>query len=734
MNQIPMRMQREAAEYLAKPSRRLFLSVTALSAAGFLIGCDSQPTAPVAEGPKEAVNAAMNWFVRVGSDNTVTVAIKHIEFGQGTETGLSTLVAEEMDADWSQIRTEQAPADASKYGNTLLGGAQGTGGSSAMADSYQKMRVAGAGARAMLVAAAAKRFGVDGSTLTVEKGVVRTADGSKSATFGDLAADAAKVVPPDPESLTFKDPSKYIFVGKRTPRRDSSAKTDGSATFGLDHQPTNAVTAVIAHPPKFGGVVKSFDATEAKKLTGVVDVVQIPQGVAVLAKDMWAAIKGREALKVEWDFAKAETRGSDQIMDDFKKLANTAGTSVRSDGDAAGALKGARKKLNAAFEFPYLAHAPLETLNCTVVLTPTSCELWLGSQFPSMDQPVAAAIAGLKPEQVKINTLYAGGSFGRRATPNADVVNQAVQIAKAWGGDAPVKLVYTREDDIKGGSYRPMTLHRMSAGVDAQGNAVAWTNRIVTQSILKGTPFLPEGRMDDTAIEGSSTLPYDIPNLSVDVHLADVGVPVLWWRSVGHTHTAFATEVFLDEVAKAAGKDPVEFRRTLLAKHPRHLGVLNLAAEKAGWGTPLEKGRARGVAVHESFNSFVAQVAEITVKPDKTFTVDRVVCAVDCGVAVNPDVITAQMEGGIGYGLSAALHEAVTLTKGEVDQSNFTDYTILRASEMPKVEVHIVPSTEKPTGVGEPGVPPIAPAVANAIFAATGKSVRKLPMGTKVPG
>lgn len=730
---INIRAKTPATEYFGKPTRRLFLGVSALGAAGFLVGCgDAKPPAEGAAAAGPAVETPLNWFVRIGSDNTVTVLVKHIEFGQGTATGLPTLVAEEMDADWSQLRMEHAPADAAKYGNTLFGGAQGTGGSTAMADSYQKMRVAGAGARAMLVAAAAKRFGADAATLVVEKGVVRTADGAKSATFGALAADAAKETPPKVESLTFKDPAKYVYVGKRTHRIDTPAKTDGSAKFGLDHHPKDVTLAVIARPPKFGGTVKSFDATDAKKVAGVVDAIQIPQGVAVLAKDTWAAIKGREALKVEWDLSKAETRGSAEIMADYKKLAASAGTVVRNDGDVAAALKAARRKLNAEFEFPYLAHAMLEPLNCTVVLTPSSCELWLGSQFPSADQPTAAAVAGLKPEQVKINTLYAGGSFGRRAQGNAHLVAEAVTIAKTWGKPTPVKLIYTREDDIKGGYYRPMTLHRLSAGLDAQGNLTAWSNRIVSQSLLAGTAFLREGDIDPTATEGAATLPYAIPNLQVDVHYAKIGVPVLWWRSVGHTHTALATEVFMDEIAKAAGKDPVAYRRALLGKHPRHLGVLNLAAEKAGWGTPLAAGRFRGVAVHESFNSFVAQVAEITVKPDKSFTVDRVVCAVDCGVAVNPDVIAAQMEGGLGMGLSAALHEQVTLTGGAVDQSNFTDYTILRASQMPKVEVHIVPSNEKPTGVGEPGVPPVAPAVANAIFTATGKPVRKLPIGTSV--
>lgn len=710
-------------------SRRMFLTVTALGTAGFLIGCgDSTQPAKTAG---EAAKTVMNAFVSIGSDNTITVLNKHIEFGQGTTTGFVSLVAEELDAAWEQMRYGFAPADNKVYGNDLMGGLQGTGGSSAMADGYEKYRRAAAGARAMLLAAAAKKFAT--ADLKIEKGVVMTLDGAKKATFGELAADAAKLPAPDASALKFKDPSTYSYVGKSFARVDSAAKTNGTAKFGLDYRPEGALTALIAKPPRFGATVKSFDSTESKKVAGVTDVVQIPHGVAVLAKDMWAAMKGREALKVEWDETNAEKRGSDQIMADYKIMAAAPGTNVRKDGDVAAALKSARKTITAEFEFPYLAHACLETMNCTVVLKTDSCEIWSGSQMPTADQQTAAGIAGLKPEQVKIHSMLAGGSFGRRITPTADIVNEAVHIAKAIGGKAPVKLVHTREDDIRGGWYRPMTLHRLTAGFDAKGQAVAWDHRVVTQGILAGTPFLPPGQMDFTATEGSATLPYGFPNLSVDVHLAKTGVPVLWWRAVGSTHSAYATEVFIDEVARAAKKDPVEFRRELLVKHPRHLGVLNLAAEKAGWGTPLPKGKARGIAVHESFRTFVAQVAEITVNADKTFTVDRVVCAVDCGVAVNPDVVTAQMEGGIGFGLSSILHEAVTLTDGIVDQSNFSDYTILRASEMPKIEVYIVPSTVAPTGVGEPGTPPIGPAVANALLAATGKAPHKLPMGTTVP-
>ncbi|HAH11006.1 MAG TPA: twin-arginine translocation pathway signal protein [Alphaproteobacteria bacterium] len=721
---------RTTPEGLGTPTRRLFLQVTALGTAGFLIGCGDS-TKPA--GTDTAASQALNAFVAVNADNTITVLNKHIEFGQGTTTGFVTIVAEEMNAAWTQMRYGFAPADAKLYGNALLGGSQGTGGSTAMADSYEKYRAAGAAARAMLIAAAAKRFGVEAATLKIVDGVVQTADGTKSARFGELAADAAKVPAPATANLTFKDPANYVYVGKRVPRVDTAAKTNGSAKFGMDYTTEGLLTALLQRPPKFGATVKSFDATEAKKVAGVMDVVQTPHGVAVVAKDMWAAIKGREALKVEWDESKAETRGSAELWTEYNTLANNIGTVVRKEGKGTDTLPRDKSILSAQYEFPFLAHAPLESMNCAVVLKSDGCDIYSGSQFPTADQATAAAIAGLKPEQVRIHSMLAGGSFGRRITPTADIIQEAMQVAKAIQGRAPVKFVQTREDNMRAGWYRPMALHRMTAGLDAKGALNSWSNRIVVQSILAGTPFLPPGQVDFTAVEGSATLPYAIPNMQVDLHTPKLGIPVLWWRAVGHTHTAFATEVFLDEIAAAMRQDPVALRRNLLEKHPRHLGVLNLAAEKAGWGTPLPKGRARGVAVHESFKSFVAQVAEVTVAGDGSFTVDRVVCAVDCGLAVNPDVIAAQMEGGIAYGLSAALGEAITLSAGAVDQSNFTDYTILRNTQMPKVEVHILPSAEKPTGVGEPGTPVIAPAVANAIFAATGKPVRKLPMGTKVP-
>ena len=543
-----------------------------------------------------------------------------------------------------------------------------------------------------------------------------------------------------PTDVKLKDPKDFVYIGKRVPRTDTPSKVNGTAKFTQDVKLPGMLTAVVAHPPRFGAKVKSFDAAKAKTIKGVVDVVAIPSGVAVLARDYWTAKKGRDALIVEWDDSEAYKLGSAEIMAEYKKLAETPGLPARKEGDAQKALAGAVKTLEANFEFPYLAHAAMEPMNCVVKLGQDACEVWNGEQFQTADQAAVAAIVGLKPEQVKLNQLFAGGSFGRRANPQSDYLKETAHIAKAASANVPVKLVWSREDDMKAGHYRPMYYHTIKAGLDGEGNIVAWQQRIVGQSILTGTAFeafLVKDGIDGTSVEGAANLPYAIPNLGVELTTTNktVGVPVQWWRSVGSTHTAFSTETFFDELATATGKDPVAFRMALLAKHPRHAGVLRLAAEEAGWSTPLAAGkngekRGRGVAVHESFHTFVAEVAEVTVKPDGSFRVDRVVCAVDCGIAVNPDVIKAQMEGGIGYGLSAALHGAITLKDGMVEQSNFHDYQPLRINEMPAVEVYIVPSNEKPTGVGEPGTPVIAPAVANALFAATGKRVRNLPFNS----
>ncbi|MBI4293161.1 MAG: xanthine dehydrogenase family protein molybdopterin-binding subunit [Betaproteobacteria bacterium] len=673
-----------------------------------------------------------NAFVRIGADDSVTVIAKHLEMGQGTYTGLATLVAEELDADWKQIRVEGAPADTARYKN-LFWGAQGTGGSSAVANSYEQLRKAGASARAMLVSAAARRWGVAPDSLSVRRGVVLHKASGRKAKFGQLAADAATL--PVPADVNLKDPKEFRYIGKHAGRTDSRAKSSGVALFTQDMRLPGMLTALVAHPPRFGAKMKSFDASKAKAVKGVVDVVAVPQGVAVLANDFWSANKGRDALAIDWDESDAFKLGSAAIMAEYKKLAATAGLPVRKDGDAEGAFAGAATVLEAAFEFPYLAHAAMEPMNCVVKLDRDACEIWNGEQFQTVDQAAVARVVGLKPEQVKINMLYAGGSFGRRANPHSDYVVEAAAIAKAIAGRSPIKLVWTREDDMRAGYYRPMYFHSLKGALDAQGNIVAWEQRIVGQSIMAGTAM--EGSMikdgiDATSVEGASTLPYAIPNLSIELHSPRLSVPVQWWRSVGSTHTAFSTETFLDELAAAGGKDPYEYRRALLAKHPRHRGVLELAAQKAGWGKPLAPSkigrRGRGIAVHESFKTFVAQVAEVTLRPDGALRVDRVVCAVDCGVAVNPDVIRAQMESGIAYGLTAALYGAITLADGVVEQSNFHDYVSLRIGEMPRVEVHIVPSHENPTGVGEPATPVIAPAVANAVYAASGTRVRSLPI------
>ncbi|HMK14425.1 MAG TPA: xanthine dehydrogenase family protein molybdopterin-binding subunit [Burkholderiales bacterium] len=721
-------------------SRRTFLKAGAgLTLAFYLPGAIAE-AGPGKAGSKILQESGFepNAFVRIGNDNTVTVIAKHLEMGQGTYTGLATLVAEELDAAWSQIRVEGAPADAKRYNNLLWGPMQGTGGSSAIANSFEQMRRAGATARAMLVAAAAQRWKVAPESITVLEGTVMHRNSGRKATFGQLADKAAAL--PVPTEVKLKDAEDFVFIGKSAPRKDSHDKTTGLAVFTQDVRLTGLLTAVVAHPPRFGSKVLSFDASKTKAVKGVVTVVKIPSGVAVLATDFWSAKQGRDVLSVEWDESDAFKFGSAEIFSQYKELAKQPGMAARKDGDPDAALAGAAKKLEAAFEFPYLAHAAMEPMNCVARLSKSGCEIWNGEQFQTVDQMALAGVFGLKPEQVKLHMLYAGGSFGRRANPQSDYLLEAANIVKAINGRAPVKLVWTREDDTRAGYYRPMYYHEIKAGLDANGKLAAWSHRIVGQSIMAGTALeaaMVKNGIDATSVEGAANLPYDIPNLMVDLHSPRLGVPVQWWRSVGSTHNAFSTETFIDDMAHLAGMDPVAFRMAHLTKHPRHAGVLQIATEKAGWDSPLAPGqdgekRGRGVAVHESFNSYVAQVAEVTVKPDGSFHVDRVVCAVDCGIAVNPDIIRSQMEGGIGYGLAAALHGAVTLTEGKVDQSNFHDYPVLRIGEMPSIEVHIVSSNEKPTGVGEPGVPPIAPAVVNALYMATGKRIRQLPIGNQL--
>lgn len=672
---------------------------------------------------------SFNPFVRIDSTGWVTVIAKHLETGQGIYTGLATLVAEELDADWSKVRVVSAPADERIYNNLLFGPLQATGGSTSIANSYEQYRQAGAMARSMLVTAAAKSWGVPVEEICVAKGLVRHTPSSRQATFGELARQASGMTPA--AEVRLKDPDKFHLIGKQEIRLDIESKVQGSALYAQDVRLPHMLTAVVARPPRFGGKVKTLDATRAKDIPGVTDVVEIPEGVAVVAENSWAARQGRNALQIEWDDSTAEVRSTTDLLDEYRSLLEKPGMPAVKKGDVEAALSGSVRTLEATFEFPYLAQAPLEPLNCVVQLSDNGCEIWAGDQFQTVDQANAAAAAGIDIRQVHIHTLFSGGSFGRRANPTSDYIVEGVHVAKAIGGRSPVHLIWTREDDLKGGRYRPMFVHRVRAGLDERGNLLAWHHRLVGQSILANTPF--EGAMikdgiDLTSVEGVWDMPYAIDNFAVDLHTTLVGVPVLWWRSVGHTHTAFAVEVFLDEVAKAAGRDPVELRRSLLQGQSRHLRVLELAVEKADWGSSLPQGQSRGVALHKSFDTFVAQVAEIAMAGDGTFQVQRVVCAVDCGRAVNPAIIRTQMEGGIAMGLSAALEESITLDCGRVEQASFNDYPILRFSRMPEIEVYIVPSTEDPTGVGEPGVPPIAPAVANAVFAATGKPFRSLPL------
>jgi isoquinoline 1-oxidoreductase beta subunit len=709
----------------ASPSRRHFLKSSAAAGGALVLSAyvplSNKAYALTANDPPQP-----NVFIRIAPDNTVTVIIKHLDKGQGIATGLSTIVADELDADWAQVKSEFAPANAALY-NNLAFGIQGTGGSSGVANSWKQLRDAGAAARAMLIEAAAQTWKVPAASIHIQKGVLSS--GTHKATFGEMAQKAAAL--PVPAKVTPKDPKDWIYIGKVIPRLDSVMKTTGEPIFALDHKQPGMLTAIMQRSPRFGGTVKSFDATEAKAVKGVVDVVQVPQGVAVLATDTWSAMKGRKALKIEWDDSKAETRSSDQIYADYSKLAATEGTPAKRKGDASKALAGAAKVIDVEYKFPYLAHAPMEPLNATMQIKDDgSAEIWAGSQFQTVEQATAAAILGLKPDQVSINTLWAGGSFGRRATPSADYIAELAMITKAAKRKEPIHLVWTREDDLAGGYYRPTTVHRIRAGLDAKGNVTGWESRIVNQSFMFGTPFekvMVKDGVDATAVEGASDMPYAIENLSVEWHRAQSPVTTLWWRSVGHSHTAQAVETMVDQLAAASGKDPLALRLELLKDEPRYVAVLKLAAEKAGYGQKMPAGQGRGIAVHESFKTYVAMVADVTVGKDGAVKVDRIVAAVDCGIPVNPDVIKAQVEGGAGYALGAALRNQITLKDGVIEQSNFDTYEPLRLSDMPKVEVYIVPSTADPSGIGEPGVPPVAPAVSNAIFAATGKRLSSLP-------
>lgn len=680
----------------------------------------ASPTGTPAGGSPELL--PLNAFVKIGTDDTVTILSKHIEFGQGPFTGLATLVAEELDADWSQMRAVHSPTDNKIYAN-LAFGLQGTGGSSSIANAYEQMRKAGATARAMLVAAAAQEWNVPAAEITVEKGRMRHAASSKESGFGAFAEKAkGQVVPQDPK---LKDPKDFVLIGTDLPKLDTREKINGTAIFTLDITPDNLLIAVVAHPKHFGATVKSFDDSEARKVKGVVDVKQIPQGIAVYADNTFTALKGRDALKIEWDLSKAETRSSSELAAEYARQFAKPGIEATNTGNVTTAFQQeGLQTIEADIVFPFLAHAPMEPLDAVFIKAADgSVDIYNGAQFPGFDQQVAAEILKLDETKVRVNTQLAGGSFGRKAQFGSPYMQEAAMVYAAIGGDRPLKHMWTREDDIQGGFYRPMYAHRMRGAIDAEGRITAWEQIIVGQSIMA------KADLDSTSVEGASNLPYQIPNLKVTSHNITLPIPPLWWRSVGHTHTGFAVETFVDELLTRVGRDPVEGRLALLDKASRHAGVLRKAAEMADWGATPPEGRARGVAVVESFGSFVAQVAEVSVGSDGAPRVHKVWCAVDCGVAVNPNIIKAQMEGGIGYGLGAVLFDAVMLGKGgKIMQSNFHDYRSIRINEMPDVAVEIIKSAESPTGVGEPGVPPIGPAVANAWRKLTNAPVRQLPI------
>lgn len=704
------------------------LDTPRLNRRGFMAGTGAALvvgfTLPVA-GRVHAQAAAQaftpNAWLRITPDNRITVVCGSAEMGQGVLTAIPQMLAEELDADWAQVRVEQAPANTA-FNNPAFG-MQATGGSTTVRGHWDVMRQAGATARAMLVAAAAEQWKVPASACRTEAGRVR--HGGKSLTYGQLAEAASRQAAP--EKVALKDPKQFKIIGQRKARLDTVGKTNGSAKFGIDVDLPGMLVAVMARAPQPGAKLLKVDDSAAKAVKGVRQVITLPTGVAVLAGGYWAAKKGRDALKVDWDLGASTGLSSAKVTAQLSEGATQADKVALKAGapDTAAA-----RTVQATYEAPYLAHACMEPMNCTAWVKPDGVEIWAGTQSQGPVQGILGQVASVDPGKVKVNTMMLGGGFGRRFAP--DFVIDATLLSKISG--APVKLVYSREDDMAAGFYRPASVTKFTGGLDASGRAVVLKAGVGSPSIMEASGFMkiPDTGVDNFAMEGISDHPYDIPHQQLSYGRVEPGPQVWFWRSVGHSQNIFFIEGFIDELAAAAGKDPYEYRRSLLDKQPRYKQVLELAAQKAGWGKPLPAGVFRGIAVAQSFGSYVAEVVEVSVAADGTPKVHRVVAAVDCGQTVNPAIIERQVEGAIVYGLSAALYGKITLKDGRVEQGNFHDYPVLRMTEMPKVEVHIVASTEKPGGIGEPGTPPIAPAVANAIFAATGKRLRSLPFDTEL--
>ena len=708
-------------------TRRDMLRTTAASAAGLVVAFHVPQVVRAAPKPAAPPLPQPNAFLKIGTDDSVTVMLAHSEMGQGIWTGLAMLIAEELECDWSKVRSEHAPA-AGVYAHPAFG-IQMTGGSSTTWSEFDRYRTVGAMAKDMLVRAAAARWKVSPASCHAANGVVT--HGKDKLSYGKLAQAAMALTPP--ATVELKDAKDWKLIGTPVRRLDTPEKITGKAQFGIDVQFPGLRVAVVARPPAFGAKLAKYDDAAALKVPGVERVVATANGVAVVAKHFWAAKRGRDALHIDWTPPEGGGIDTTRQLAEFRATAKKPGAIVAERGKTDAGLAAAKSRLEAVYEVPYLAHAAMEPLNCTVKIDGDHCEIWTGTQFQTGDQGAAAKILGTTPDKVTIHTTFLGGGFGRRANPASDFVSEAVIVAKAAG--VPVKVVWTREDDMQGGYYRPAYVHRIQAGLDDHGHPVAWDHVVVGQSIIAGTPFEPmlvKHGIDGTSVEGLADSPYleSTDALRVSLHSPRTPITVLWWRSVGNTHTAFAMEGMIDELAHAANQDPLAYRLGLLKDKPRHAAALSLAADKAGWSTPPVTGRARGLAVHESFGSIVAQVAEVSVEHGQ-IRVHSVTCAVDCGTAVNPLGIEAQVQGSVAFGLSAVLHGKLTFAGGQVQQSNFHDYPVLRMFEMPRVAVHIVPNKDRKVkmgGIGEPATAPIAPAVANAVFALTKQRLRTLPL------
>jgi isoquinoline 1-oxidoreductase beta subunit len=708
-------------------SRRAFLKTSVAFSGGLVLGLYLPGSVSPAEAEEKADSDsgfAPNVWLKIGADDSVSIIASAMELGQGSMTAMPMFVAEELDVDWKKVRVEWAGADPA-YGNPLRNGRQETVASISVRGYWRPMREAGAQARAMLVAAAAKTWGIPESNCSTENGEVIDKTSGKRLRYGALVQKASTL--PPPSKVTLRDPKNFKVLGTPVPRVDIPKKVNGSATYGIDVRVPNMLIAKVARCPVLGGSVASFNGEKAKVVPGVHQVVKISSGVAVVADSYQAATQGVAALQIKWNEGPNASLNSEDIRTSFIQSAERKGAVARNDGDVDKALHKAAKKIEAVYEMPYLAHATMEPQNCTADVRKDGCDVWVSTQAQTAAQEAAMAVTGLPASAVKIHPQFAGGGFGRRG--ESDFVTDAVETSKAVG--RPVKVIWTREDDVQHDFYRPATYVRFWGAVNESGMPTVWQQRIVQPSILmRFDPHALDstGGIDKRAVDGSKELPYAIPNIRIEYVRNDPGIPLGFWRSVGDSISGFIVEAFFDEVAAAAGKDPFELRRELLKNVPRQKAVLELAADKAGWGKPLPKGHALGISTHSSYDSFAAEVAEVSVAPDGQVRVHRVVCAVDCGWTVNSDSLKAQMEGGIVFGLTAALKGEITVKNGRVQQSHFNNYPMLRMREMPQVDVYIVPSTENPGGGGEPSTPPIASAVVNAIYAATGKRVRRLPI------